>query len=92
LVSGFSPSRSLTELTFTFGPVSGVTLQNTTLKMIVGDVFDSWYQGASSRSFGSQFTATVFLNISGKLDNIQSVAVAATGPGGVSAARSINLR
>lgn len=92
LISGFSPSRSLTELTFTFAPVSGATLQNTTLKVPVGDAFDAWYQSTPSRSFGSQFTAAVFLNVTGKLDNIQSVAVAATGSGGVSAARSINLR
>jgi len=92
LVSGFSPSRSITELTFTFTPVAGAALQNTTLKIAAADAFDAWYQAVASRSFGSQFTAAVFLNVSGKLDNIQSVAVAATGPGGVSESRSINLR
>ena len=92
LISGLSPSRSVSDLTFTFEPAAGSTLQNATLTIPVQETFDTWYRSSASRTFGSQFTASVFLNVSGSLDNIQSVSVTARGPGGASTPRSINLR
>lgn len=92
IVSGYSTPRSVSRLDFQFSPGPGAQLQTTSLTADVNSAFDSWYQSAGSRAFGSQFSATVTINSTGDLAAVQSVTVTAANGNGVSTPVSTNLR
>jgi hypothetical protein len=92
IVSGYSTPRSVTRMDFQFTAVPGAQLQGATLSADVDGAFNSWYQGSSSRAFGSQFSATVTVNATGDLSAVQSVSVTATNSSGVSSPVTANLR
>lgn len=91
-ITGFSTSRSVSGLTFQFSPVSGGTLQTTSVSADVNAPFRTWYQSSSSAGFGSQFTATVSFDVDGNTSAIQSVGATATNAQGASQALSVDLR
>lgn len=91
LVSGYAPTRSLTNLTFDLTPATGVNLATTKLTANVDNAFTAWYQGATSRLYGTQFTFSVRFDISGNGSAIGAVQVTAANALGSSQPRTISL-
>jgi hypothetical protein len=75
LIVGHSTPRSVQQLSFQFNPATGASLQTKTLTADVSTQFDTWFQSTSGISFGSQFAATVQLNVSGTLSSIRRLPV-----------------
>jgi len=92
LITGFANTRELSKLQLALGPSAGANLQTTALTADVEAPFSSWYQGVASRAYGSQFTASVYININGRIDDIAAVTVVATNAAGSSNAVTASLR
>lgn len=92
LITGFANTRELSKLQLTLGAAAGANLQTTTLTADAEAPFSSWYQSVASRAFGSQFTALVYININGRIDDIAAVTVVATNAAGSSNAVTASLR
>ena len=92
VVQGFSPTREITQATFTFTGRSGVQVQPGSVTPAgIGAAFQSWYQSATSAPFGSMFTLTMPFTISGETNGIASVAVTVANAQGTSQPSSANL-
>jgi hypothetical protein len=92
LVSGFSTTRAVSQLKLDFAPAPGSQLQTPSLTYNVEAPFTAWYQSAAGRSFGSQFTVSVTVNVNGDPNSVQAVTVTASGPAGSSNPVTVNLR
>jgi hypothetical protein len=92
LLSGTSTARSVTQLNFAFAAATGGTLQTTSLNFNAEEAFRAWYQSEASRPFGSQFTATINLQVNGDVNALQSITVTAVNARGTSSPVSVNLR
>ncbi len=92
LVSGYSNTRELSQMRFQFTGTAGSNVTTPTITTNVQSAFDGWYQGTGSRTFGSQFTASIRFDISGNPNALQSVTVVAINNQGTSATRSIDVR
>ena len=92
LVTGISTPRSITDLTFQITPVTGGNVQTTALTANAEAPFRAWYQSDASKPYGSQFTATITLRVTGDLNLLQSIAVTAANLKGASQPMSVNLR
>jgi hypothetical protein len=90
-ITGFDPTRSITQATFTFTPTTGSNLQTTTLTVSAQSLFSAWYQNPASAQFGSQFSFTMPFNVAGSVSGIASVAVTLTNSTGTSASVSATL-
>lgn len=82
IVTGFSTARSVRQINLTFTPVAGETLATTSLTISAETAFDAWYASTASVAFGSQFSVTIPLQLSGQtrtvtglVNAIQSIAV-----------------
>jgi hypothetical protein len=92
VVEGFSPTREITQATFTFTGRSGIQVQPSSVTPGgIGDAFRNWYQSEASRAFGSMFTLTVPFTISGETNAIASVSATVSNGQGASQAASANL-
>ncbi|MBL8215273.1 MAG: choice-of-anchor D domain-containing protein [Bryobacterales bacterium] len=101
LVTGYSTSRAITQMDLTFTAASGENLTTQRITIPAEAPFLAWYQSTASQAFGSLFSATVPLTVSGEVnsttltslvDAIQSVSVTIANRNGTSAARSVNLK
>jgi hypothetical protein len=98
-ITGYATGRALTQMDFTFTPTSGENVSTSKLTVPVESSFVSWYQGATSQSYGSLFTATITFSFSGNVtnvtnlvDTIQSVSTTITNKLGSSSAVSVSLK
>ncbi|MBI3683069.1 MAG: choice-of-anchor D domain-containing protein [Acidobacteria bacterium] len=98
LVVGYTTARSVTAMDLQFTPVSGETLATTRLTLNVDSAFLAWYQSAASQQFGSLFTATVPLSLTGETNTaaslseaVQSISVTISNRLGTSPASSVNI-
>jgi hypothetical protein len=91
LISGYSTPRNLSQLSFQFTAASGANLMTTSLNLDVSGEFLTWYDSAASNIFGSQFTTTVTINITGDPKAITGISVTATNSKGTSAPQSVGL-
>ncbi|MBL8295156.1 MAG: choice-of-anchor D domain-containing protein [Bryobacterales bacterium] len=92
LITGYANTRELSRLQLTLAPAAGANLQTTTLTAEAEAAFSAWYQSTASRAYGSQYTASVLININGKVEDVASVTVTATNVAGPSNAATANLR
>ncbi len=92
IITGYSTARSVTTLTMQFTATGGSQLQTPSLTQNVEAQFTTWFQNTASRAFGSQFAATLRLNGTGDLNNLQSITVTAANAKGTSRPVSVNLR
>ena len=92
LISGYSTSRSVAQLALQFTGAPGSNLQTTTQTVDVASAFTNFYADPASRSFGSQFTLTLTLTITGDINALQSVSVTASNSRGISAAKSVAFK
>jgi len=96
-ITGYSPSRSVNSMDFTFTPYVDPTnkdlkLDTTTASLPVNGPFNVWYQSTASQTFGSLFTATITFNVRGNVDAIQSLAVTMSNGQGASNSSTVTLR
>lgn len=87
-VTGFSPSREVSQGTFRF---AGSNLQTTELAVPLGPAFTSWFTSTPSQQFGSQFTLTLPFNTQGDASTVTSVTVILTNTAGNSQPVSANF-
>lgn len=73
LVSGYSTSRSVTQMDFQFTAVEGENLGTTRLTLNAEPSFLAWYQSTQSQQYGSLFTATVPFTLQGDVKNVSTV-------------------
>jgi HYDIN/CFA65/VesB family protein len=92
LITGYSNMRSVSRLTLAFTGSPGASLTTTSLDINSDSAFSTWYQGATSWTFGSQFTASVLITANGKPEDVQSVSVTAANALGASSPATVNLR
>jgi hypothetical protein len=83
-ITGYSPSRDLTQATFRFTPASGSDLRTTTVDLPLSDPAQQWYQDANSKLFGSQFTIVQPFTVQGSTDAIGTIYVSLTNSAGSS--------
>ena len=74
LVTGYATSRQITQIDLTITPASGENVTTSKITIPADASFNAWYQSAASVPFGSQFTATIPITISGDLVNVTSLA------------------
>lgn len=75
VIFGASTARSVTRIRLRLNPTPRSNLQTTQLNINSDAAFRAWYQSAQSRPLGSQFAATVRLDITGDIRAIESVTV-----------------
>lgn len=92
LVTGLSTPRSITQLNLTLAAATGANLQTTSLTVNVESAFTAWFQSQNARAFGSQFTASIPVNVTGDVNAIQSVQVTLSNQFGASDPMSVSLR
>lgn len=91
-VTGFSTTRSVSSLSFSFSGAAGADLRTPTLQADVAEKFTTYYAGNQSVSFGSQFTATVSFTLEeGVFEDLNGVSVTATNGSGESNSVSVSL-
>ena len=91
-VTGYATTRSVDSMSFTLAGRAGSFLRTPDLQADVSQSFATYYSGSQSRSFGSQFTATVeFFLDEGSFEDIASVSVTATNEVGTSNSVSAQL-
>jgi hypothetical protein len=99
LITGYATGRSITQIDIQFAPVAGENVATTKMSLSVGPSFTAWFQSATSQQFGSQFTVTLPLSLTGDLvnvttltDTIQSASVTLTNNQGVSTSQTVALQ
>jgi hypothetical protein len=91
-IAGYATSKEVTQATLQFNPATGSSLTASTITVPLTASISAWYASAASASFGSQFTVTVPLNVSGSVGAIGSVTVTLTNTQGTSAAVTADLQ
>jgi hypothetical protein len=92
LITGYAPSRSMQQMILDFTAANDRSLQTKTLTVDVNSAFGTWYQTAASATVGSQFTASITLNVSGNTDAVQSVRITAANSNGTSSPVTASLQ
>ena len=92
LVTGYATTREITGIQLQFNPSPGASLQGQVLNIDAGSAFNTWYQSAAARQYGSQFTASISILLNGKVSDLKSVSVNATNSQGTSSPSSLNLQ
>ncbi len=99
LVTGFATSRQITQIDLTFTATSGENIGASKVTIAAESSFSAWYQGTASAAFGSQFTATIPITLSGDVvnvtnlsDTIRSVSAVLTNRTGASNSVSVDLQ
>ena len=99
LVTGFATSRQITQIDLTFTATSGENIGSSKVTIAAEPSFNAWYQSTASAQFGSQFTATIPITLSGDVVNvttlvetIRSVSAVLTNRTGASTAVSVDLQ
>ncbi|MBM3767206.1 MAG: choice-of-anchor D domain-containing protein [Acidobacteria bacterium] len=99
LVTGYATSRQVTSIDLTFTAANGENVPTTRLNIPADASFTAWYQNAASAAFGSQFTATIPITLSGEVVNVTSlsdtvtaVSATITSRAGTSNAVSANIQ
>ncbi|MXY68284.1 MAG: hypothetical protein F4Y47_06955 [Acidobacteriia bacterium] len=91
-VTGFSTTRSVDSLSFSFTAASGAVLASDSLDVDVSGSFETYFSGNQSAASGGKFTATVGFNVDeGAFEDIQAVSVTATNLLGTSNSVSLDL-
>jgi hypothetical protein len=91
LVTGLSTPRQVSQISLQFTQASGSNLQTTSLSVNTDAPFSTWFQSQSGVGFGSQFTASVIVNVSGDVNAVHTVSVTASNSKGDSNAVSTTV-
>ena len=91
LITGYATSRSIQRLDFKITPAAGASLSTASLSADVDSLFSAWFQSAAGLALGSQFSATLQLNVAGDSKAIDSITVSAANTQGASAGVGVKL-
>jgi hypothetical protein len=91
LITGLSTPRQVSQINLQFTSVSGSNLQTPNLTINSDAPFSTWFQSTSGIGFGSQFTASVIVNVTGDPNSIHTVSVTASNSKGDSNAVSATV-
>ncbi len=92
VVTGYVTSKQVNSASFTFNPASGANFQTTTINATLDQSFATYYAGAASAGFGSQFKFTQTFTVSGDSNAVSSVSVVFTNTQGSSPAVVANVQ
>lgn len=91
-VTGFSTTRTVDSLSFSFSATSDAVLARDSFDVDVSGSFGTYFSGNQSAASGGKFTATVSFNVDeGAFEDIQAVSVTAANSLGASNSVSVNL-
>jgi len=85
-ITGYSPTREISEGTFRFTAAPGGSLATSELIIPLATLFNTWFQSAASFQFGSRFTVTIPFNVPNARKQIGAVSVTLTNRQGASSA------
>jgi hypothetical protein len=100
VVTGYTTTRSLEQLTFQLTPASGVSVATTTATVDVSSAAQLWFQTAASQNAGGQFTVAVPFTFtssgsvstaSNLITNLSAVSVTATNGVGTSNKLTVSI-
>jgi hypothetical protein len=91
-IAGYSTTKELTQAAIQFNAASGSSLTAPAITVPLSAVIAAWYQSAAAAAFGSQFTVTIPVNVSGDVTAIGSVTVTLTNTLGNSVAATAPLQ
>jgi hypothetical protein len=91
VIVGLSNTRALNQGDFRFTARGGGNLATTQVTVNLAGDANTWYQGETSRQFGSQFTLTVSFAVQGNISAIGSVSVTLSNGEGASTASSASF-
>jgi len=89
VLDGYSNTRELSAATIRLIPTAGAPLQTTDINLNVTAAFASFYQGSN---LGGVFRLTIPFNVSGTLNDIESLTVTLTNSVGTSQPATVRLR
>jgi hypothetical protein len=92
VITGYVTDREITQVSFTFTPAPGSTLQTGSITIPADSLFGQWYSSPAASAFGSQFTFTQPFTVQGSSQSIGSVTVTLVNKVGSSAAVTANLQ
>jgi hypothetical protein len=92
LITGYSTPRQVSQIKLQFTGAAGSNLQTSNLAVNTDGPFSTWFQSTTGIGFGSQFTASVIVNVTGDVNAVQSVAVTASNSKGDSNTSTLSLR
>ena len=90
-ITGYAPSRELTQAAVTFTGASGSNLETTSVTVPISAAAGQWYRDASSQAYGSQFTIVQPFTVIGTANPATSVAVTLSNSSGTSSAVSASF-
>jgi len=97
-ITGYSTSRSVTQMGLVLTPATGQNLTTSTFTVPVDSAFQAWYQTATSQAAGSSFTLTLPFSLSGNATApaqltraIQSISITLTNAQGTSTPQSVTI-
>ena len=91
-IAGYSTTKELTQATLVFNAASGGSLNGGSVTVPLSATISAWYQSAAAAAFGSQFTVSVPIAVSGTVNAIGSVTVTVTNTVGNSAPVTAQLQ
>lgn len=92
VVEGFSPTREITQATFSFTGRNGVQVEPASITPSgIAEVFQAWFASPDSQPYGSMFTLTMPFTISGETNGIGAVSATVSNTQGASQTVSANL-
>lgn len=91
IVTGYSTPRQLTQAVIKLTPASGQTIATSEFTLPLESIFTSYFSGAASAPFGSQFRLVIPFFVPQGLNGLTSVSVTLTNPVGSSNTSSANF-
>jgi hypothetical protein len=97
ILSGYSTTRALTQLTIQINPKAGATFSTTTLTINVASPASSWFQGTTSQAYGGGFSIAIPFVLSNGgtttdlVHQIQSLSITATNDVGTSSSLTVPI-
>ena len=97
LLSGYSTTRALTQLTVQINPKAGATFSTTSLTINVASTASSWFQSLTSQAYGGGFSVAIPFTLSNGattsdlVHQLQSLTITATNDVGTSSAITVPI-
>jgi hypothetical protein len=98
-ITGFTTTRTLTNLQVRFTPATGVNLGTSQFTLDLQQIAATWFRATASQAFGGQFAVSIPFNLQGTLpdgnpaiNGISSISVSANNEVGASNPLEVRLR
>lgn len=88
---GYSTPRDMTSAAVRLTPASGVTLSASQFTISLSSAFTTWYQSASSATYGSQFSLRIPFTVTNVSNAVSALAVTLTNSQGTSMENTVSF-